>query len=512
MDAPATTPALEGRRGRSLTVGLSLVFLVGVVWASLSGAGVFVLIVAFAALAGVLVLRNPVIGILIYLVTFLFTYPEALKGSGNFTINNMLGLMFLPLMLVGMLREGKVWMLRIRALVLIAAIGVISIASATFYNPGDVTGGVTIEKVHKLRAQSGPTMIEMRDQRTKYMTRYAFLLFFVFFVRRPQDIRWVVAIIISCLLLTYLQVSVQEGPFGWGTGRLRVMGETGTGLYAGRNPNKLAYFALFCLTLLWYMRRAIKWRIFYPFWLLAVAIPVIIIPLTASRSGLINLALFFVIILFEGRFGYRKILGMAVLMLMFTVQVGYQTSILGVLLPEQVASRLTDFNVKTEALVEGQMAGGSAGRRLHNIVVSLTMAAKHPVLGVGLGNFTVERAFTDPTGMTAPPHNSYLMTLVEGGIISLVFQLVLFSGLFRALRRLESDYEARFGGVGLGWLVAAMRTTLIGFLVFSFFADMFVHIFYHIVIGMCIVLIQMHKVYAETGQLPNAAMSPQPTA
>ena len=136
------------------------------------------------------------------------------------------------------------------------------------------------------------------------------------------------------------------------------------------------------------------------------------------------------------------------------------------------------------------------------------MALKNPVLGVGLGNFTAERAIVDPTGMTAPPHNSYLMAWVEGGLVSLALYLAIFFGTFRALRGLERDYEARFGPLGMGWLVSAMRTTLIGFLFFSFFADMWLHIFFYIILGMCLAVIRMHTVYAETGRIPGPAMQP----
>ena len=57
-----------------------------------------------ALVAAGLIVRRPTLGILVYLTTFLFTYPAFLRGSGNFTINNLLGLTLLPLMLFGMLR------------------------------------------------------------------------------------------------------------------------------------------------------------------------------------------------------------------------------------------------------------------------------------------------------------------------------------------------------------------------------------------------------------------------
>ena len=72
-----------------------------------SGGGVRAIGAVFGVIGGFLVIRRPVLGIMIYLTTFLFTYPVWLRGIGNFTINNMLGLVLLPLMMYGMLREGN---------------------------------------------------------------------------------------------------------------------------------------------------------------------------------------------------------------------------------------------------------------------------------------------------------------------------------------------------------------------------------------------------------------------
>lgn len=179
METAGTALSLQGRGRRSGVLISVVAFGLGALWLSLSGAGPFVLLAAFAALAAVMILRMPVIGILIYLVTFLFSYPAVLRGSGNFTINNMLGLMYLPLVLIGMLREGEFWLAKVRPLVLLALVVVISVTSSWMYQPIDLSGGVATEHIQKIRASQGATMIEMRDARTKFITRLAFLVFFV---------------------------------------------------------------------------------------------------------------------------------------------------------------------------------------------------------------------------------------------------------------------------------------------------------------------------------------------
>src|SRR4051812_45926762 len=63
------------------------------------GGGIALVGGLFAVIGGIFVIRRPAIAILIYLTTFLFTYPDFLRGSGNFTINNLLGLTLVLLML-----------------------------------------------------------------------------------------------------------------------------------------------------------------------------------------------------------------------------------------------------------------------------------------------------------------------------------------------------------------------------------------------------------------------------
>ena len=115
------------------------------------------------------------------------------------------------------------------------------------------------------------------------------------------------------LLATYFNLSAEAGPFGWGRGRLRVVGTPGTALYTGTNPNKLAFYSLFVLSLLWYSRVRIRNWLVYPFWALATGISFVIIPLTASRSGFLNLLIFATIVLLEGRMSFRKLIGVTVL-------------------------------------------------------------------------------------------------------------------------------------------------------------------------------------------------------
>jgi len=500
-----TRPASAAGTLSKVALGLgAVVIAVATYVLARSGGGLALLGGVLTLVGSAFVVRRPAIAILVYLTTFLFTYPAFLRGSGNFTINNMLGLMLVPLMLYGLLREGSAWVFRYKPIMILGAIVFAMIVSGIFYTPSSEIGEVMEQaKVERSQRGQGPALIATRDDAAKFLTRFAFLLFFVFFIRTPRDLKWVVTVILACLLMTYFSVSTEEGPFGWGTGRLRVLGEAGAAVYAGRNPNKLAYFALFGLNLIWYARRAIKNPLWYPLWLIPTAITFVMIPLTGSRSGMINLLFFIAIVMLEGRFNYRKVVGLAFITFLMAVQFGYNVSVIELVLPDAVAQRLTRFEVRTDILEDsGLEAAGSAEGRFRTMQAAGRVWKLHPLFGVGIGNFNTERAATDPFGTVGPPHDSYLWALAEGGTVTLGLYLWLYWWTFRRIRGIEWEYQARFGQVDLGWLVAAMRTVLINFMFFSFFADMWHHVLFYIIMGMALSIIRMHELYAETGQLP----------
>ncbi|MFN2376218.1 MAG: O-antigen ligase family protein [Candidatus Binatia bacterium] len=469
-----------------------------------TGAG-SVLIGGMVAVFGVvLVLRRPVVGVFILMTTFLFTYPAFLRGIGNLTINNILGLMLVPLMLYEMIRDGSWWPIRFKPFLLAATVVGSMVVSGVFYTGTseyvEQSAQAKIEASH--RAQ-GPALFQTRDDAAKFMTRFAFLVFFVFFVRTARDLQIVVGIVVAALLFTYFSVGTGEGVGGWGTGRLRSLSDAGGALYAGRNPNKLAYFALFGLTLLWYARRAIRHPWLYPLWVAVIAITFIMIPLTGSRSGMLNLLLFSIIVMLEGRFRFRKIVGIAAISFFIVVQFGYQMSVLDFILPQQTAERLGRVGVSSAVIEEESLeATGSAGGRFRTAQSAARVWFSYPLFGVGIGNFESERAATDPFGVVGPPHNSYLWALAEGGIVAFGLYIWLFAWTLRRIHDIRWEYEARYGPMKLGWLVSAMHTALIGFLFFSFFADMWYHDFFYIVMGMCLALIRVHDHFAETGKVP----------
>jgi len=499
-----------------LLVGLFVLVTATTFVAAVGEGGPFVLV--FAALLGAYaVFRYPFVGVFAFLVTFLVTYPEPLRGSGNFTINNVLGLVLVPMLLFGTLREGISWFWRVRPLVPLLLTLVVLLSSGVVYNRyvGDAEGRASIEErkgvskeLYGPRKASGELLVRTRDPRIKIVTRYVFLLFFVFFVRTPRQLKIVVALLLSVLLLSYLNLSSEAGELGWGRGRLRVVGEAGTGLYTGTNPNKLAFYILLCGIFLWYLRTRIVSNWMRLVWFGAFAACMVNLLLTGSRSGFLSEIAFFAVVMLEGRITRRKLFGVAVAAMLLLVQVGYDVNVLEAFLPRQTAERLARVTGGGEILSEGQTVEGSFQKRVRKLGETAALIRLAPLLGVGLENYETVAQIYDPTGIGGPPHNSYLWAATEGGFVTLVLYLFCFYWMLRELFRISRDYAGRFGPVDLFWLVNALRTLLIMFLFFSFFADVWVHIYFYVITGLCLSVIRVHQTYAETGAVAGTQIGP----
>ncbi|MBI5506860.1 MAG: O-antigen ligase family protein [Deltaproteobacteria bacterium] len=499
-----------------LIVGLFVLISGTTFVAAIGQGGPFVL--AFAAVLGAYaVFRYPFLGVFAFLMTFLVTYPAPLRGSGNFTINNLLGLVLVPMLLFGTLREGIGWFWRTRPLVPLLMTLVILLSSGVVYNRyvGDVEGRASIEErrgvskeLYGPRKTGGELLVRTRDPRIKIVTRYVFLLFFVFFVRTPRQLKLVVALLLSVLLLSYLNLSSEAGELGWGRGRLRVVGEAGTGLYTGTNPNKLAFYILLCGIFLWYLRTRIVSNWLRLVWLGAFATCMVNLLLTGSRSGFLSELLFFAIVMLEGRITYRKLFGLAVAGMLLLVQVGYDVNVLGSFLPEATAERLSRITGTGDILSEGQTVEGSFQKRIRKLGETAGMIRLAPLLGVGLENFETVSQIYDPTGIGGPPHNSYLWAATEGGLVTLGLYIFCFYWMLRELFGISRDYAGRFGPVDLLWMVNSLRTLLVMFLFFSFFADVWVHIYFYVIAGLSMAVIRLHRTYAETGHVPGTQIGP----
>jgi O-antigen ligase len=406
-------------------------------------------------------------------------------GSGLVTVNNVLGL-FLALMVVyHVYRDGDWSFLRNRQVQLVAAITAVLVFS------GLISGLDPAEQIDLgLRLTGG------QDPQRLLISRALFLVLFVFFIKRPSDLRMIVALFVLLAVGTAWSGSSAAMVGG---GRPEVAEYRAGGvevlIQSTQNPNRLALIATLALVFIWEYGQAHRMRR-WGGWLLTAAVALLLVLtvfLSASRGGVVGLSFAALMLFVRRRTGSARLLyGIAVAI------IGWM--LVSQVVPEQALERITNIPGFSGSS-EGE---GSLQRRGYTYGVAVDIWADAPIVGIGPGNWPFVRFMTDPLRSAAAPHSSYLKALAEGGALTLALYLALFFVTLRDLWRCERSPAviARARADGLDWLVPATRICLASFMVFSLFADLWDLIFSYLLIGIAAVLIKRYGGLVEAAPAP----------
>jgi putative inorganic carbon (HCO3(-)) transporter len=233
----------------------------------------------------------------------------------------------------------------------------------------------------------------------------------------------------------------------------RLVGGRLEGLLGGNysNPNDLALAIVvslpICLALLFLSRNT--WS--KAAWALAMVVMIYAVFLTGSRGGFLSLAITAGVCLWEFAVRGRRPYLVALAAVM---SIG-----LWIFASGMMGERLQGtFDSKDDAA----SAYDSAQQRQELFWRSVEMTVKHPLFGVGPGNFQVV------SGSWHETHNSYTQMSSEGGVPALIlFVMVLWCGFrnLRATQRLaRRTSEFRL-------LAQALQASLVGFVMGSLFAS-----------------------------------------
>jgi len=222
------------------------------------------------------------------------------------------------------------------------------------------------------------------------------------------------------------------------------------GIYS--NPNDLAFVIVLSLPLCFAFLLSSRGLARKAAWSVAVLVMCTALFMTASRAGLIDLAVTGPTCLwFFGIRGKRpRIIAVAVIVAL----------VAGVAFGGRVKER---FAAISSSNVENSMdvsAHGSFQQRRLLMIGSANAIAQHP-LGLGLGNFV------SYSGMWREVHVAYLQIAAEGGIVSLLLYILFFSRGFRNLAQLR---RLRQSDPQIETFRGALYATLVGFVVGAFFA------------------------------------------
>jgi len=227
--------------------------------------------------------------------------------------------------------------------------------------------------------------------------------------------------------------------------------EIGTGLYG--NPNDFAIMIALnwpiCLGFLLATRNPIKKAL----WAIGLVAMAWAVTLTYSRSGFMALGVAICFSFWE--FGVRAKRNYIIIAGVFVALL-----LLPVLLPSHYGTRLIGiFNPSVDALDLG-----SAEARKQLLKESVELTVRHPLFGVGPGDFASATQYWHVT------HNTYTQLSSEAGIPALILFLLILGQVFRNLREIRKTERFRTDPQVQIW-AGALRASFAGYLLGAFFAS-----------------------------------------
>jgi O-antigen ligase len=255
----------------------------------------------------------------------------------------------------------------------------------------------------------------------------------------------------------------------------RVSGR-GDGIFG--NPNDMALHLVtvipITIALLFATRRFLS-RIVYAVSALVMIAAVI---LTFSRGGFLGLLAGSVFLAYK--LGYRRrltiaVAGVVLLLLLF------------ILAPGNYPMRLASI------FVPSLDPAGSAGARRELLFRSVMSAIRHPLLGLGMGNFHIVSIHEQVT------HNGYTQVAAELGVAALVIYTMFIVTPLRKLGQIVSETRVAGRKSKYYYLAIGLQASLLAYMVSSFFASVAYlwYVYYLVAYAVC-----LRRLYeAETGNL-----------
>jgi O-antigen ligase len=423
--------------------------------------------------AGLLVLYKPHLGVIVIMSTMLMSYPAALKGVGPFTINNLLGLSLVLILAFQLYRSHDYWFLREPEIRLLIAIAILLI-TMQYVNKliwPDIK--YLLPRVQKSGHEGFYGEVDVSGRWIfELLSRIAFTIFFVNWIRTVQQLKWVLYVIAFCIVA----VVPTLGPdMIKGEAEYRITSKV-VGWAA--NINRFAFMMNVGIALFVYLSTISKTLLTRVMWLAAAVGCLPLVLLTASRSGFLGLCLVGGLLLWGDHIPRRGKIVAAI-----------STATLGILvfffvLTDMHRERLTNLNpFSQEAAMMREEGSRSSQVRVATLGEALDIIAQHPITGVGLGNFRWVNAYLH--GSYKPPHNSYIWSAAEGGIFALILYLTLFGFLYTRIQKLRQKYKNH---PQLPHLPDWLNLYLLLFFFFSIFADVWLEVHIYFMISISIVL------------------------
>jgi putative inorganic carbon (hco3(-)) transporter len=250
---------------------------------------------------------------------------------------------------------------------------------------------------------------------------------------------------------------------------------TGSGIFGNTNDMALHVLTLLpiAIALMFGARGLFRKFVFG----ICSAVMLAAIVLSYSRGAF--LALIVVLAFMTMRLGPRHRLG-----IVFAILVLAGAALL--IVPDNYGGRLL-------SIFEPNLDGGSANARRGELFRSLYIAIRHPLLGIGMGNYRDEMSYTNHV-----THNAYTQVAAELGVAALVcYTLFVVTPLRKLGQVVRETFETRSNS-HYYYLAVGLQASLLGYMVCSFFLSVAYvwYVYYLVAFAVC-----LRRLYeAETGK------------
>jgi len=221
----------------------------------------------------------------------------------------------------------------------------------------------------------------------------------------------------------------------------------GTGIFGNTNDMALHLVTMLPISIAFFFGSRRPWK--KGIHVACAAIMIFGIILSYSRGAFLGVLVVFVFLAL--RLGRRSKFEIAVLLL---------AGLAGMLLlaPSGYGDRLLSI------VMPGLDSNGSADNRRGELLRSIYVALRHPLLGVGMGNYQPNMSFK---GLVT--HNSYTQVASEMGMAALVLYISLIVTPFRKLSSIAKDTFGVQEGSHFYYLALGLQASLLVYMVSSFF-------------------------------------------
>ncbi|HEX8148891.1 MAG TPA: O-antigen ligase family protein [Pyrinomonadaceae bacterium] len=371
------------------------------------------------------------------------------------------------------LREGAQWVAVLTFLAYLPA--QFAAGGNLTARPREVTLALLLLAAALLSVPTAISPVEAWDHFVEFSKVILIFVVAVNVINTERRLRGLLVLVLAAsVMLSFSAFSdYRQGRFEFGGGRVK--GMLG-GLFD--NPNDLALHLVLMVPLavgLAFARRGLLRKVVY---VLCAALCVAGIVVTFSRGGFLGL------VVSSGVMAWK--LGRKRRFLVMTAA--------AVVLCVFIVAAPGGYGERISSMFGGDVTGSADARR-DIFWRSALVALRHPLTGIGIGNFHHQGQHDQVS------HNAYTQVAAEMGMAALAFYVLLMVAPLRRLRAVERETLGEKDGAAFYHLAVAMQASLAGYMVCSFFASVahLWHVYYLVAYAVC-----LRRLYA----LKSAAAGP----